>query len=112
MNKIKTTKTQMRSNHYIISASYCNLQFLLNHTAPVAYSTGVYGWACDYYDIDGVIISTGYNPIKSKNTKTSYELIKRYDDAARLILRNSSNYEKNKEAVKILLSEFIKEALK
>jgi hypothetical protein len=109
MNKIHVTKKQMRDNYHILGVSYCKLQFLLNYTSPVAYSTGVYGWACDYYDIDGVIISMGYNPIKSKNIRASYEIIRRYDDAARLILSNSSNYEKNKEAVKILLSEFINE---
>ena len=100
MNKIRATNREMRDNIYIIGISYCKPQFLLNYESPVAYSNGVYGWACDYYDIDGVIISTGYRYINSKNTKATYEMITSYDDKARFIINNVRDYHQSKKAVK------------
>lgn len=100
MNKIKATKSEMRKNYRILSVGYCDLQHLLAFSRPVAYSAGVYGWACDYYDIEGVIISTGYSPIASKNTVCDYETIRFYDKCAEQV--------NTKEEVEKLLSEFIK----
>lgn len=62
---------------------YCEGQNLLNYRSPFAYSCGVYGWSCDYYDVNGVLISTGYQPISSKNTlEPNYKLIREFDDKA------------------------------
>ena len=83
MNKIKATKTEMRHNYKILSIGYCDMQYLLNYQNPVAYSSGSYGWSCDYYDIKGIIISTGYSPISTKNMKDNYKLIREYEDKAR-----------------------------
>ncbi len=83
MNKIRATKKEMRQNYRILSIGYCDAQYLLNYESPVAYSAGHYGWSCDYYDIDGVIISTGYDTIANKNMKYDYKLIREYDDKAR-----------------------------
>ena len=79
MNKIKTTKRSMKENYYIIGIGYCQAQALLNYRDPVAYSAGSNGWQCDYYDIDGVIISTGYDYINNKNTSYNYETLKEYE---------------------------------
>lgn len=101
MNKIKATKSEMRKNYRILSVGYCELQFLLAFRSPVAYSAGTYGWACDYYDIYGVIISTGCSPISSKNVaKIDYKTLRHYDDLA--------NKETTREGIEKLLSEFIK----
>jgi hypothetical protein len=110
MNKIKATKRDMKENLFIIGVDYCKAQFLLNYETPIAYSVGVYGWACDYYLIDNVVLSTGYNPLQNKNTKTDQKMIKSYDDKARLILNNGGDYDQRRMAVKQLLSEFIKQA--
>ena len=108
MNKIKATRKDMKENYYIISVSYCGLQTLLKHQEPIAYSTRAEGWACDYYDINGVIISTGYSPINSKRTKASYELIRKYENKARIINDNYKlSYEVRKNKINKLLSEFI-----
>ena len=85
MNKIKTTKREMRDNYQILGIGYCDMQSLLAFQAPVAYSAGVYGWACDYYDINGVIISTGYAPLVTKNMKHDYNLVKQYEETARVV---------------------------
>ena len=66
MLKIRTTKKEVKENYYILGVSYCGLQSLLSYKSPIAYSAGRDGWACDYYDINGVIISTGYSYINNK----------------------------------------------
>ena len=70
--------------------------------------------ACDYYDINGVLISTGYAPLSSKNTNASYDMIKKYDDKARQILTNAKAGDYYAPAKKItkLLYKFIDEATK
>lgn len=100
MNKIKASKREMGNNYRILSIGYCNAQYLLSYETPVAYSVGVYGWSCDYYDIDGIIISTGYSPISSKNMKEDYKLIKEYEDKARAL--------NSKEEIQQLLRELLK----
>ncbi len=108
MNKIKTSKKDMRENYYIVGAGYCSLQNLLSYQSEIAYSVRREGWACDYYDIDSVIISTGYAPLKSKNVSCDYELIKKYDDKARKITCNYElDYKVRKRKVNKFLKEFI-----
>jgi hypothetical protein len=84
MNKLKATKKEMQKYNYkILGVGYCEMQHLLNYKIPVAYSCGTYGWSCDYYNIEGIIISTGYSPIITKNMNFDYNLIKEYDKRAR-----------------------------
>ena len=61
--KFKTTKKEMLDSANVISVSYCALDSLLSHKNPVAYTSGVYGWNCDIYDIGcNWYIATGYRP--------------------------------------------------
>ena len=110
--KFKVTKKEMKQNYYrIIGIGYCEAQHLLYYAEPIAYSAGVNGWACDYYDIDGVLISTGYSYLDNKNTYADYEIIKEYNKKARdIILDNNLDYEQRKNQVQALLKEFIKNA--
>ena len=97
--KFKVTKKEMKASfNYILGIGYCDLQTLLKDTDPVAYSVSQNGWACDYYVVDGVLICTGYSPLKSKNVKVKYADISEYNEIAR---------DCNKEELKILLKEFI-----
>lgn len=110
MTKYKVTRKAMKESYdRIICVGYCNLQYLLRFQEPFAYSTRSEGWACDYYDIDGVLISTGYAPIDSRRTKSSYDVCRKYDKAAQKILCEYSSYEEQKEKVNNLLMEYIKE---
>lgn len=108
--KYRTTKREIRNcGATVYKVGYCNLQNLLRFNDPFAYSGGVYGWACDYYRIggtfDGVIISTGYNPI---GKIIDYNILKEYDGKAGKILANYDlPYEKQKAEVEALLNEFI-----
>jgi len=106
--KFKTTKKAI-SNGYnkIIKIGYCGAQNLLAYEDTIAYSTGQYGWACDYFDINGILISTGYSPIGSQ---VDYDLITKYEDLARDIRSNYNlSWDERKQAVQDLLRQFVAE---
>jgi hypothetical protein len=109
--KIKTTKKEMNRNYrQIISIGYCNAQWLLKYKEPIAYSTRLEGWACDYYDIDGVLISTGYAPLTARNTHSNYDIVRCYNEQAQEIACNCSlSYEERQAQVNALLKEYVKE---
>lgn len=109
--KFKTTKLFMKDNYnYIISMNYCNAQSLLSRIEPIAYSTRVEGWACDYYEIDLVLISTGYAPIAARNTHSTYDIVRRYDDQAQTIATDIKlNYNEQTAQIDALLHQYIEE---
>lgn len=113
MSKYRTTKKAMKESYdKIICVSYCNLQNLLRFQEPFAYSARSEGWACDYYDVDGILISTGYAPLDSKRTHSTYDICKKYDIAAEKIIYDYSlSYEEQREKVNALLMEYIKEVV-
>lgn len=79
--KCKVTKKEVRANYaHIFAVGYCGMQYLLRYTNPFAYSVRVEGWACDYYDVGGVCISTGYAPI---GKSVPYDLVREYEGKAR-----------------------------
>ena len=81
--KLQTTKKQIRQNfNTVLSIGYCDAQYLLSCKNPFAYSAGVYGWSCDYYQIGAVCISTGYSPI---GTPVNYSLLRELEGKAELI---------------------------
>lgn len=72
--KLQTSKKQVLKRFYkVISIPYCEAQNLLNFHSPFAYSAGIYGWSCDYYQIGNVCISTGYSPV---GTPVNYDLLR------------------------------------
>ena len=90
--KLKTTKKQIRENfNTILSVGYCDAQYLLSSRTPFAYSAGVYGWSCDYYQIGNICICTGYSPI---GTPVDYELLDELERKAEQIKKSSSDREK------------------
>lgn len=106
--KLKTTKKSVKNEfNNIYSIGYCNAQYLLQGTKPFAYSTGTYGWSCDYYNIDGVCISTGYSPI---GESIGYDLVREYDNKAMKIFDNYDlDYQVREKRVNKLLVKFINE---
>lgn len=65
--KFKTTAKAIReSGEFCVSAGYCDLQHLLINHSPVAYTSGVYGWNFDVYDVYGLTICTGYRGMVGK----------------------------------------------
>lgn len=109
--KTKISKQQARGLFpQMIAIPYCGAQFLLRHKEPFAYSAGVYGWSCDYYDVGGVGISTGYRPI---GKTVPYELVHRFEDQARhLAVDSDLDYETERGMIDDLLSGFLREIMK
>ena len=90
--KLKATKKQIRRNfNTILSIGYCDAQYLLDCKTPFAYSAGLNGWSCDYYQIGNICISTGYSPI---GTPVDYELLRELERKAEQIKKSSSDREK------------------
>jgi hypothetical protein len=97
--KYKTTAKALKDGYYkIIRVDYCEFQTLLSDRSPIAYSSGIFGWNFDVYDIDGVAIVTGYRGLPSKNSKEDYLLIRKYEAKA---------YGKTPKEKDELLKEFI-----
>ncbi len=110
MTKIKTTFKAIRSTYNnILSVGYCGLQSLLTYETPFAYSAGIYGWSCDYYDVNGLIISTGYSPI---GKKVNYDIVNEYELKAEKIRGNYDlKYDERRQAIENLLTEFAEKVL-
>lgn len=109
--KFKATKKQMRNGYNkIISVGYCEAWYLLRGIDPIAYSAGENGWACDHYDVDGVLISEGYAPLANKNTAVDHNTIRWYNESAKdIIFEHSNNYDKQCELIRDLRARFIAE---
>lgn len=105
--RVKVSKQQVLKNNYrILSIGYCELQGLLKNSKSYLYSSGVYGWACDYYEFDGLIISNGYSPIGSS---IDYKIIRSYEAKANKInYNNELTREQKEKKLKALLNRFIK----
>ena len=113
--KLQTTKTNVRNNFVtILTAGYCELQYLLNYCSAFAYSAGAYGWNCDFYQpsfkFSGVCIATGYNTDRLSGKRVSYELVKEYEQKAIEVMNDYSQTNK-REALNALIDEFIEKAL-
>ena len=105
--KIKVTKKDIKNRgNKVLKLGYCELQNLLKYVEPFAYSSGTYGWSCDYYNIDGVIISTGYNPI---GEEVNSNILREYENKE---INYNLPYEKRQKQGLKLLAEFIKKAIK
>ena len=112
MYKIKATKKEMKQNLYIIGIGYCGAQNLLKALEPIAYSKRAEGWACDYYDIDDVIISTGYSYLDNKRTKYKYEDLRKIELKADAIWSDYNiTYKQRANKVKRLLVKFINKSI-
>ena len=104
--KAKVTKLAVKQSYNtILSLGYCDLQYLTYYQRPFGYSSGSCGWSCDYYDIDGVCLSTGYSPIGSN---VDYNLMRKFEAKAQKIVTDYNiKYDLKVKKVNKLLTEFI-----
>ena len=109
--KFQVTKKAIREGYpKILAAGYCTMQFLLKGREPIAYSTGVYGWDCDHYEVGPLLISTGYRPARG-TIAADYTRLKHYEDAAREIWASAKDYEAKKAEAEELLKKFVAEVV-
>jgi hypothetical protein len=108
MVKLKATKKEMREGYYyILSVGYCSMQSLLKERQPFAYSTRAEGWACDYYEVDGVLLSEGYAPLSNKNMIEDYSLIRECENKALRVDELGLPREERKAKKEALLKEML-----
>ena len=107
--EFKTTKKQIKDNYSsILKIGYCELQALLSYESPIAYNAGVYGWNCDFYKLNDVIICEGYRPI---GQKVDYNLVRETESRAEKIKYNNMlTSEERRAQMTELLNDFIKQA--
>ena len=109
--KYKTTKKAVMNGYYkVLAVPYCALQHLLKYENEIAYTTRSEGWGADVYQFGSTAIATGYAPFG--DIRPSYELNKKYDDAAREIVNSwgAEAFADKKAKLKTLIEEYLKEA--
>jgi hypothetical protein len=110
--KYVTTKSAIVSQYgdRIISVPYCALQSLLRYTEATAYTSGVNGWNCDIYDVNGVALVTGYRPF---GKPVDRELVNHFEKRAReeLEAEYPRSWKLLKSALHNLLVQFVKESM-
>jgi len=106
--KYKTTRRAVvNGSARLVSAGYCDLQFLLRNHNAVAYTCGVYGWNFDVYEVEGLTICTGYRNMPGRTANNVHD----YERRARAIWEDYSRpYEDRAAEVETLLHEFIAQA--
>lgn len=106
--KYKTTAKAIREGAINPrTAGYCDLQYLLYNHQPTAYTSGVYGWNFDVYEVYGLTICTGYRGMVG----TRLEGIAEAEKKAQELLsweNKTMTYDEKREAVEELLHEFCK----
>ena len=109
--KFKTTRRAIVSMFpRLIGCGYCSMQYLLYFKTPLAYTSGVYGWNFDLYKVGGVGIATGYRNMPGR--RVDYETLREYEARAEKIVHDYNKpYEERRDAVNVLLSDFINKAL-
>lgn len=100
--KFKTTRKAIISGSpRLVSAGYCDLQTLLRYHSPIAYTSGIYGWNFDVYEIHGLTICTGYRGMPGRRANN----ISKYEQAAREALERL-DWKEAKIEIERLLAEF------
>lgn len=106
--KFKTTEKALRDGcPRIVSAGYCDLQYLLRTKEPIAYTCGVYGWNFDVYEINGLTICTGYRGMVGPRANN----VREYEKKAEKIWEDYARpWEERQKEVDALLMEFVAQA--
>ena len=108
--KTKITRNELKRYYNdVIRIGYCDAHYILYYDNPQFYNHGVYGWNYDVYDFGDIAICTGYNPVG--NIKPNYEIVRKYDDMARPIVKGTDSYAVKAEKVRALRDEFIMKVL-
>ena len=107
--KVKITNKMLREEQ-AITVPYCDMNWLLTYEEPIYYTSGVYGWNSDVYNIDGIIISTGYRPAGTR--RIAYDTIRAYEKMAQdIVTDNSLSYYHKRCRVRVLLNEVLSKAV-
>ena len=104
--KYKTTrKAIVAGSPRLVSVGYCDLSTLLRYHSPIAYTSGMYGWNFDVYEVYGLTICTGYRGMPGRTANN----IRKYEQAARDALERL-DYTDARAEIERLLEEFCAQA--
>lgn len=109
MQKYKTTMKAIKENNAkVINVGYCAAQNLLRFNEAIAYCSGVYGWNCNFHQINSyTVIATGY---RTSGKLADYTIVEKYDGLASEIIANKEiPWDDKKSQIEKLISDFIKE---
>lgn len=85
--KYKTTAKEVRNNYNVLTVGYCDMQSLLRNRSPESYTSGVYGWNFDVYNVSDIlpntVICTGYRGMPKSDYGLDYSVIREAELAAR-----------------------------
>lgn len=104
---IQTTRKELLRNYGNggLSVGYCDARYLLKYEDKRAFTAGVYGWNFDAYDVDGVLICTGYRGMIGKQPR----FLAKYEKKARAIVENwDLKFEQKQKRIGKLLRAWIK----
>lgn len=106
--KKQVSQKFIRENYKnIIGVGYCELWALLRCKEPKYYTSGVYGWNADIYQVDNeTVIVTGYRPFG--NIK-GYRLGVEVNQEATKVIRVNHDWNKIEEKLDKLIEKFVKE---
>jgi hypothetical protein len=108
--KAKTTKKEINSRfRNVLNIDADEMNSLLYFNPAFAYSTRVEGWACDYYEIGNICLSSGYSPI---GKHASRDLQKSFDIKAKKVLQSTFfKTETKQKKINALLLQFAEQAI-
>lgn len=109
MIKYKTSMKAIKENNAkVICIGYCAAQNLLRFNEATAYSSGTYGWNCNFHQINSyTVIATGY---RTSGKLADYTIVEKYDNLASEIISNKSiSWDDKKSQIENLILDFIKE---
>ncbi len=101
MKKRITTAALKRTGKNLKWAGYCEMQELLKNHEPIWYITRPEGWACNVYEVYGLVISTGYTRMTGEHMKQARE----YEWRAWNIRNTVQDYDEQNRQVEQLLKE-------
>lgn len=108
--KFRVAKREMRNQGLpIIAINYCGLGNFMNMFEPFAFSSGKYGWCCDYYQFNNAIISTGYSPIGIEPDEKAVEKCKNAGN--QVYYDNQLKYEQKVAQATKVVDNFISEVI-
>lgn len=105
--KAKVTKTEMKKKwkSRLLFVPDGTMQYFHGVAEPVAYSTRVEGWACDYYEFDDFCICEGYDPVGKRIM--NYDECKPFYEASREISNKCLLHDEEQKLFNNLLDDFI-----
>lgn len=107
--KLKTTRKNLLQGFgrdSSLAVGYCDAWYILKAFDAFAYTAGVYGWNFDAYEIDGVLITTGYRNLIGRTPR----FVQEFEEKAKKLFswETPGSFTEKQEKARVLCREWIK----